>query len=97
MVKRVCIFRRIEYLYNIDIIVTNTTLHGNKVAIGGGGGLRIQHTSGDEPHQCDAREPHLTLHITDVNFVNNTAVHGGNFLIMMTVVFTMILTSPTAP
>ena len=72
----------IEYLYNIDIIVTNTTLHGNKVAFGGGGGLRIQHTSGDEPHQFDAREPQLTLHITDVNFVNNTAVHGGNFLIM---------------
>ena len=57
-----------------------------------GGGLfvyyvyRVQHSNtltGDIPHQCDAREPQYILHITDVNFFNNTTGNfGGNIFIM---------------
>ena len=51
-----------------------------------GGGLYVcvlhSNITGVEPYQCDARELQHTLYITDVNFVNNTALHGGNIYIM---------------
>ena len=108
--------------YDVDVIIRNTTLHGNQAASRGGnmfigmkqnndgacnhisvsiehcnitqgraltddgGGLMVyvknSDTTGDEPHQCDARKPQHTLRITDVNFVNNTAnTAGGNIYI----------------
>ena len=102
--------------FNIIILVTNTTLHGNKVAIGGGGNMVIYYNSNgacncvsvtiehcyitqgeasdggglyikdirttEEPHHCGTTEPH-SLHITDVQFVNNTAHrYGGGVYIL---------------
>ena len=109
-------FRVNQFSYNIDVLVINTTLHGNQAASGGGNmfmlvysnkrgcnliSVSIEHCSitegrawsagglfvgngidGDEPHQCNTKEPQYTLHITDVQFVNNTAhFDGGNILI----------------
>ena len=65
----------------ITVRIEHCNVTQGRALSGVGGGLYVQHinTTGNEPHQCDARESQYSLWITDVNFVNNTAsTLGGN-------------------
>ena len=72
----------------ISVSIEHCNITQGRALTGEGGGLfvYVQHSNtltGDEPHQCDAREPQYTFCITDVNFANNTAsTAGGNIYIL---------------